>query len=146
MAKYVIESLQYGIGEGDYVCGTFLGAIVAEAKIKADSGETFFWALAEWDGIPNFYKAPESLFSLLTKDDPEDEEIEFFNGYCQDTGDYSEIYKQQDPEWFQLYRCLIYLVRSKDEVCKPFADSVIGKAIDEITVPASDIEDFLTEE
>lgn len=141
MARYLIESVQYGEAKGGMACGPVPGPIAAELKLRTDSGKEFFMTLAEYDGSPNFYRSAESTFELHIK--PEDvtqEQINMLDSHYMSAGCYEDIFEEQDPEWYQLYRYLIYLVRGDEKSCRRLVRRSKGKYLDEIEVPASDIE------
>ena len=146
MARYFIESVKCGVGEGGMACGPVSGPIVAEAKVRTDNGDEFYMSLAEVEGIPNFFKSPRSTYELQVEEEMDDEELEEFQSYFVETGDYAEIFEDPDPEWFQLYRYLIYIVRADWDDCEKFQEETAGKWLDEIDVPASDLEEDYLEE
>ena len=152
MKRYYIESVKSGIGEGGMACGPVSGPVVAEAKIKTDLGEVFYLSLAEVMGIPNFYKTEKSIYDILVNED--DDAIEAIQEKFVDTGDYNDIFKEQDEEWYQLYKYLIFIVsvqkkefeKYKDVVEFKYVDSAVDKYIDEMYIPASDVEEEYLEE
>lgn len=139
MKRYYIESVKSGIGEGGMACGPVSGPVVAEAKIKTDLGEVFYLSLAEVMGIPNFYKTEKSIYDILVNED--DDAIEAIQEKFVDTGDYNDIFKKQDEEWYQLYRFLIFIVRVDWEEFEKYNDAKVDKYIDEMYIPASDVEE-----
>ena len=145
MTRYFIESVKCGAGEGGMACGPVSGPVVAEAKVRTDNGEEFYMSLAEMEGIPNFFKSPKSTYEYQMNDDMDEEALEEFQSYFIETGDYEEIFAQQDPEWLQLYRYLIYIVRSEWEECESYQRETEGKWLDEINIPVSDIEEECAE-
>lgn len=144
MKRYYIESVKSGIGEGGMACGPVSGPVVAEAKIKTDLGEVFYLSLAEVMGIPNFYKTEKSIYDILVNED--DDAIEAIQEKFVDTGDYNDIFKKQDEEWYQLYRFLIFIVRVDWEEFEKYNDAKVDKYIDEMYIPASDVEEEYLEE
>ena len=147
MARYFIESVQYGEDAGGIACGPVSGALIAEAKILSDTGEVFFMSLADVMGIPNFIKSPVSTFDLQIRCEPNDEEIEQLLSWNVDTGEYYEIFENRDPEWFQLYRYLIYIISAGEDSRKTFMSETSGRYLDEIDIPVSSIEeDYIDEE
>lgn len=147
MARYFIESVKCGVGEGGSACGPMDGPVVAEVKVKSDENEEFYMSLAEVDGIPNFAKTAESTYDNQVNMDFDDEAIEAFQK-CQIDGieDYYGIFDDKDSEWYQLYRYLIYIVRADWKECEKFQKKTKGKWLDEIEIPASDIEEEYLED
>jgi len=140
MKDYRISNVKTDEGNG-IACGPIAGPSLAE--LKATSGdESFYLLLADVDGIPNFYKTPESC---LDKAMAEEEDSEFWDRMNSDwfieTGDYDKIFATKDPEFFELYRYLIYLVREFPTVAAKFIEETEGKLLSEITIPKSDVEE-----
>lgn len=144
MSRYLIEEIKYGQGEGGFACGPCEAPYVAEMKVKMDDGKEVFFSLAEVVGLPNFYKTPVSTFEQQLVMDEDILDI-LDEGYIE-TGDYDEFFEKQDLEWFDICRCLIYLVRSSIYECEEFIELVVGKYIDEVEVPATDLEMQFDEE
>lgn len=138
MSRYYIEAIKYGEADGGFACGLVGGAIVAEAKVRNDAGESFYLSLADVCGLPNFYKTSESTFEKQLQMD--EDLIEVLENTFIETGDYEEIFEKKDSEWFELYRYLIFFVSESEEACKELEKLTVGKYIDEIEVPMSDVE------
>lgn len=138
MSRYLIEDIKYGECEGGFACGPVDGPIVAEAKIRTDAGEEFYLSLADVVGLPNFYKTPVTTFEQQLNMD--EAIIDIMDAGFIETGDYDEIFEKRDPEWFQLYRYLIFFVSESEYECDKFAKLTVGKYIDEIEIPASEYE------
>lgn len=118
---------------------------MAEAKVRMDSGEIFYMMLTELEGIPNFFRSPESIYDLYRDPDVDEEVLEGLMKYFVDTGDYDEIFEVRDPEWLLLYRYLIYIIRTEKHIHEHFMHLTCGQWLDEIGVPVSDIENCIIE-
>ena len=134
MKRFFIEEAKYGIGNGGVACGPVELPVVGEVKIKVND-EIIFYTLVEVCGLPNFYKTDESYFEKHIKMDIDDDDIEEISNHFVETGDYDEIEKNKDQEWYDIYRYLVYIVRSDYETCDQFIEETKGKYIDEISIP-----------
>ena len=146
MARYFIESVQCGIGEGGMACGPMFGPVLAEIKVRTDGDESFYLSLADVSDIPNFTKSPESTYESQLAADFSDEELERFHSYYLGLGDYYDIFEAVEDEYYPLYRSLIYLVKSDDESCRKFKEALEGRWIDEVDVPMTEMEQEFREE
>ena len=64
MMKYLIRSADRGADEGGMACGPVGGADVAEAEFEDENGNVFWLSLAEFDGLPNFYRTDRPTFDF----------------------------------------------------------------------------------
>lgn len=142
MKRYLIEEAKYGVGNGGIACGPVDAPIVGEVKIRVE-GETIFYTLAEACGLPNFYISDESYFKKLLDMDVDEEEIEKINEHFVATGDYDEIEENREKEWYEIYRYLVYVVRSDYDACDQFIEETQGKYLDEITIPDAEWESYI---
>lgn len=101
--------------------------------------------LAEVMGILNFYKTEESTYVLHRDMVAPEEELERINKFFLETGEYAEIFDNRDEEYYPLYRYLIYLVRSDWDDYEQFQKESVSKWLDEVDVPASDLEENIRE-
>ena len=146
MARYFIMNAKAGVGEGGMACGPVAGPIVAEAELRNEAGQEFFISLAEVDGMPNFFKTGYSTFREQLTFDMDDEMLEMLERSYVDTGEYEEILTDPDPDWIDVYRYLMYLVRGDSGMEKVFIEATKGCWTDEIRIPKTDIEEELEEE
>ena len=148
MARYFIEKVKCGIGEGGMACGPVSGPIVAEVKVREENGEIFYLSLAEVDGCPNFFKTEESTYNMQVFEEMTEEDADRLNEDYIPVGLYEEIFQltEEDDEMFPLYRYLIYIVRADWDECKRFQKETEGKYMDEVEIPMCDLEeDYLKE-
>lgn len=141
--KHLIKSARWEMGEGGFACGPVAGPVVAEAEIETEDGSTAFYTLAEVEGIPNPMKSEESVLELCIKDELSLEETVIFEDSQIDYGcSYEDFFSCKDEiEGFDIFRYLIYVVRADfDETDKFIADTV-GKYLEDIDVPSSDVEE-----
>lgn len=144
--KRLINSARWGIGEGGFACGPVAGPVVAEAEIETENGEVFFFTLAEVEGIPNLMKSTESVFELNLKAElSEDEEILFEESLTDYDGcSYEDFFESRDEiEDFDVYRYLVFIVRAQESEADRFIKETSGKYIEDVDVPASDVEEDL---
>ena len=141
MANYFIMDAKAGVGEGGMACGPVGGPIVAEAQLKNEAGQEFFISLAEVDGLPNFFKTDYSTFEEQLSFDMSDEEIEMLDKSYMDAGEYEELLTDPDPEWIDVFRYLMYLVRCDTGKEKSFILATKGCWTNEIRIPMTDIEE-----
>ena len=67
---------------------------------------------------------------------------ETINNYSFDyDGDYEDIFADPDPEWHDLIRYLIAIVRAPESENQPFIQTTTGKWLSEIEIPVSDVEE-----
>lgn len=142
MTRYLINSVRTGESDGGMACGPVSGSISVEARITTDKGEEFYMVLSETEGIPDIFKSPISLLDRIM----DDEYDESWAEYHMDVGEYDEIFEAKDPEWFDLFRYLIYIVSADEEDGERFIKKTTGKYLDEITIPKSVVEEELEEE
>jgi len=135
MADYIIESIQYGIGEGAMANHPDESVIVAEIRVNAGD-KSFYLSLSELFGIPQIYKTNESAYLLLINDNEEALEADPL-----DLGGYEEILSVTDDPLYPLYKLLIFLVRADWDDCEALKEKVLGHHLDVETIPPCDLED-----
>ena len=149
MKKLFVEDVRIGESEGGIACGPCSGNAVVEVRFHDEEGKAFFISNVECDGIPNFYMTDESAFDKLIEEDFDNNE-EFYdhmNNECfMEAGEYYDIFSDQDPDWFDAYRYVIYLTRCADEEVEPFIKATVGKWLHECDIPASDVEEEYNED
>lgn len=126
--------------------GPFPGTVVAEAKIQEDGDDTFYMSLVEFDSMPNFYKSDESLYELHLNEDFDEEISDKLEGYIIASGEYDDFFEEPDEEWDRLFRYLVYIVRGEWEETESYISDTVGKYLDEIEIPRSDVEEDYYEE
>lgn len=125
-------------------CGPMPGVVVAEVELQGDGGETLFLSLAEFEGIPNMYRTPASVFEKHFENPVDESFFEELNKkyYIPDFGcSYGEFFGCSDHELFDEWRYLVYIVRSDWDEIDRFKKATVGKWIDEIEIPKCDIEE-----
>ena len=116
-------------------------AVFAEVKVRPENGESFFLSMEEFEDCPQFWKTEQSIWESLSgdgEDIPEKCALE--------TGKYEDLFKNREEPLFELYRYLIYLVRSDWDTCEAFILETAGKLLSELEIPVSDIEEECMEE
>ena len=78
--------------------------------------------------------------------DMSDEAIGALQDCALEVEDYDDVLDDPDAELYPLFRYLIYVIRSESDECKAFMAATAGKYLDEIDVPASNLEDEEFEE
>lgn len=148
MAKYLIEEVKLDQGKGGMACGPVSGPVIGEVKVKGTDEKEFYLSLAEVDGLANFYKTERSTIKDQLNDDWTDEFLHYMNDhFLDDVGDYYDLFEKcREDELYEVYRYLIYLVRSEEKDVQPFIKKSVGKYADEIDIPVSDIEEEYNEE
>ena len=146
MARFFIEDVKCGVTEGGFACGPVFGDVIAEAKIKSDTGEVSFFCLAEVTGIPVFMKTDRSTYDEQMQDNYSDEFIEYLDDHTLGEIDYTDVYTNPDMEYHDVLQYLSHIVLSGWEECIPFMESTKGKWLDEIEIPISEDEQDLLDE
>jgi len=140
MSRYFIESVQAKMTEGGFACGPVPGDVSAQVKVRDESGKEFYIALIEVTGIPCFYKTDTDCLDALLHPEDNEDRIDELMSYEITGGDYEDILRDKTAEYYPIYRYLIYIVRADQETYDQYADLKVGKYIDEIQVPDSDVE------
>ena len=149
MARFFIEDIKCGLGEGGMACGPVSGPVVAEAKVKDDKGEVFYLSLAEVDGFPNFFQTEKSTYEMQVSQNMTDEDVSYLNdNYISVDGDYDNLFEmtEEDEELLPLLKYLTYIVRADWDECKEFQEKTKGKYLDEFEIPPCDLEEEYLEE
>lgn len=142
MTRYYIETTKCGVDKVGMGCG----AEIAETKVKTDNGDIFYMSLAEVDGLAHIYKSVESTYDFQINLDFDNESLKKFHESFILGGHYEEVLADEDAEFYQLYRYLIYVVRANWEDTAAFIEETSGKYLDEIEIPLSDVEEEFREE
>ena len=148
MTRYKVVEARCGLGNGGMACGPVSGPVIGEIHLQGDNGDDFYLCNAEVDSIPCMFKTPMS-----TIDDQINESIfdegprqEFFNSCYMDVGDYDEILQDKENELYDAFRYLIYIVRTSWKDMDSFIAKTVGKYLDEMEIPMSDIEESMMDE
>ena len=145
MIRYKVLAAKCGIGGGGFACGPVSGPVIGEIKIADENGSEFYLCLAEVDGIANWFKTDRSTIDDQLLGD--DESLyDYLNERDLPLGEYEDVLKEKKDELYQAYRYLIYLVRCETKEAEPFVQVTVGKYLDEIEIPMSDVEEELLEE
>lgn len=140
MARYRVLEAKCGVGIGGMACGPVAGPVVGEIKLVDENGDEFYLCLAEVDGIPNWFKTDRSTIDEQLSNDTEDDLYDYLNDNYADAGEYEEVFEDTDAELYQACRYLIYLVRCDRNQEEPFIRSTVGKYLDDMEIPMSDVE------
>lgn len=148
--RYKIADIKNGIAKGSISCGPIPGPIVSEVKFESDKGTTFYTSLTEVEGTPMFFRTEESYYvGQVEEDYGEKDEEEFYSELnahsIGDFCDYEELffalhYGEDQDEMFEIYKLLVYLVRSDWDETDDFSRKVVGRWLDEIIIPRTDLE------
>lgn len=145
--RYYIEDVKVGIGEGGMACGPVSGPIVCEVTLRDEDGELEYHDLLEIEGCPHFYTSMESCYEdlLAEEEDMIDELVNAGDGFC----DYNEAFEDlesEDEDTVMIWRYLIYMVRADWDEVEALKKVSVGKYLDKIVIPASDVEEEYYEE
>ena len=143
--RFLIEDAKCGI-----TGGPLDGIVVTSVKFN-DGGKSKWLNLAEVEGIPCFYMTDEEVYDKLIENDFDDEAQEFFDNASVmefegiTLGEYDDlfdsIYDNQDNPAVPLLRYVISLTRCDMKDVKKLIKTAVGKYVDEIKIPISDVED-----
>lgn len=148
MGKYYVNEVKCGVIDGGMACGPGSGSVVVSVNVT--EGDKSFWlSNTEVTGIPNFYLTDEDIYEKLVNDDDEDfyeklEEkfIKEFDGIV--LGEYDDIFasirKNVGNPAVSLIRYIILLTRCSMDEVEDIVAMAKGKYVDDIEVPASDVE------
>ena len=145
MARYRVLEAKCGVGVGGMACGPVGGPVVGEIKLADENDEEFYLCLAEVDGIPNWFKTDRSTIDEQIKETSE-EVFEYLNDHYLDMGEYVDVFDDPEAEFCQACRYLTYLVRCERDQEEPFIQSTVGKYLDEMEIPMSDLEEEYRED
>lgn len=145
MARYRVLEAKCGVSTGGMACGPVGGPVVGEIKLADESGKEFYLCLAEVDGIPNWFKTDRSTIDEQIEDTSE-EVFEYLNDHYIDIGEYVDVFDDPEAEFYQACRYLTYLVRCERDQEKPFIQSTVGKYLDKMEIPMSDLEEEYRED
>ena len=146
MTRYRVLEAKCGVGVGGMACGPVAGPVVGEIKITDEDGDEFYLCLAEVDGIPNWFKTDRSTIEEQLSDEADEEMYDYLNDNYADVGEYVDVFEDTDAELYQACRYLIYLVRCERDQEEPFIRSTVGKYLDEMVIPMSDVEEEYRED
>lgn len=98
--------------------------------------------------MPTFLKTKTSVLDLLASNNEEDQDKiqQLLDHPINKQFEYEEILSNKRSSLYLVYRYLTYLVRSEKEDTEKFTQETIGKYLDEIVIPKSDIEEDMEEE
>lgn len=156
MGRYMVNDVKCGVADGGVACGPVSGAV--NVSVNISDGEKNYWiSSAEFEGIPNFYITDDDIFDGLMNPFENDEFIEFMNESFVDEfegislGEYQDIFESikenSGNPAVALIRYMILLTRCSMEELDAFLNMAKGKYIDDLEIPASDVEeDWLMDE
>ena len=139
-----IISARYRISEEDLG----FAPVVGEIELENENGKRAFYTNDEFDGMPTFLKTKTSVLDLLASNNEEDQDKiqQLLDHPINKQFEYEEILSNKRSSLYLVYRYLTYLVRSEKEDTEKFTQETIGKYLDEIVIPKSDIEEDMEEE
>ena len=136
MKNYTIENV---LVDGDRLDG---GVVIAEARLRDHRDDIVYMSLSEIDGEPDFYLTDESTFEIQTEGTGDDDFWDHMDDdCCMNAGSYEEIFEEQDPDWYDLYRYLIYIVRAERAEAERYIEQTRGQQLSKIFIPAADVEE-----
>ncbi len=152
--EQTIEDIKVGISDAGMACGPVGGNVIAEVQLRdTDYDEIRFHSMAEVDGTLYFYESDQSLFDILCCDDWTDEMLETVeDNEVSDYMDYEEFFddleenEKCDGEHEDIWRLLVYLVRASNDDTEKAIKEYVGKPLNSIDIPASDVEQEYKEE
>lgn len=145
MARFKVLEAKCGVVRGGFACGPVGGPVIGEIKLANEKGDEFYLNLSEAGGIPNWYKTERSTIDEQMKEASNDV-FDYLNDHYIDIGEYEDVFADADMEMYQAYRYLIYLVRCEMDQVDPFIERTVGKYLDEIEIPMSDVEEEYLED
>ncbi len=158
MKRFLIEDVKVGVSKGGVTCGNVGGSVVAEVCIRDTEKEIVrFHTLVETDGSLSIYESDVGSYDIHIREDSDDEKAwqfvsdmelgEYFN-YDEFFEDLVNL-KTCDEEHTMIWWYLVYLVRAGWEDIKKMKEMSLGRFLEEIIIPISDVEqeyqDRLTE-
>lgn len=139
-----IISARYRISEEDLG----FSPVVGEVEFEDENGKRVFYTNDEFDGMPTFLKTKTSVLDLLANNNEEDQDKiqELLDHPINKQFEYEQILSNKRSSLHLVYRYLTYLVRSEKEDTEKFIQETIGKYLDEIVIPKTDIEEGMEDE
>ena len=146
MKRFLIEDAKCGVANASPMMG------IVATSVKFNDGESSKWFnLAEVDGIPCFYLTEKDVYDVLIENDFDDEMQEFFDKSSilefegitlGEYGDiFDSIYENPDNPAVPFLRYVFALTRCDLKDVDKLVKKAVGKHVDEIKVPISDVED-----
>ncbi|WP_027207189.1 hypothetical protein [Butyrivibrio fibrisolvens] len=149
MGKYYIDDVKCGLEKGGMACGPGFGTVVASVKVSVGS-KTFWLTNAEVEGLPSFYMSDEDIYDRLINISADDDFIDYLDQCFIDSfegiklREYDEmmesIKKNEGNPAVSLIRYIVLLTRCEMEEVDGLVALVKGKFVDEVEIPASDVE------
>lgn len=118
--------------------------LVAEVELKPSNGVPFFYTVIECEGFPMVYKTEQSVFDWWMNPDEHESELDDLQdaGPLYEGENYDELFEDHKGiECYEGLRYLIYIMRASWDNAKAFIEGTKGKNLDEIEIPASDVEE-----
>ena len=149
MGKYFVDEVKCGFEDGGMACGPVDENIIAAVKVT-DGSKSFWLTNVEVAGVPSFYLSEDAIFDRLADACEDDDSLEYldqcfinsFEGIK--VGEYGDIYKSikqnEGNPAVSLIRYIILLTRCSMEEADGVKALAKGKFVDEIEIPASDVE------
>ncbi|WP_022757469.1 hypothetical protein [Butyrivibrio fibrisolvens] len=149
MGKYYIDDVKCGLEKGGMACGPGFGTVVASVKVS-DGSKSFWLTNAEVEGLPGFYMSDEDIYDRLINISADDDFIDYLDHCFIDSfegiklREYDEmmesIKKNEGNPAVSLIRYIVLLTRCEMEEVDKVVALVKGKFVDEVEIPASDVE------
>lgn len=132
----------------DYSGGALPGVVIGEIKLLDDNGNVTYMCNSEVDGLPNWFMTDRSTFEEQMDLDSFDNDdfMSYMNTHSMGLGNYDEALADKHSKWHIALRYLTYLVRCSYEDMDDFIANTLGKYLDEISIPVSDVEENLMED
>ena len=139
MENGIIEEVQVDVGGLP-----FLDFVAAEIKISGCGGASAYYGFVEVDSTLVFFEAEHSLYAaMLSNDDLERFKTGMYPDYC---AFYGEL-EAENPLSVRsrIRKALICLVRAAQEETEALKREMLGKPIETLKLPSSDMEQFYEE-
>lgn len=144
--SYIIENA--GVGMAENAAAPESVPVIGEVAFRDEEGTLHYLCLVEVEGCPNFYLGDRSILTPLMNGDNVDFIEDYMNENYQDYDDYFNIFADDAlaaTELYEIYMYLIYLVRCPSGDDEIFLNETMGKDVEEIEIPVSDVEeDYMT--
>lgn len=156
MSKLFVKDIKVGVSNGGIACGPVSGHPVVEVCIHdADDNSAVYHCLVEVENTLNFFTSSVSNYDIQIDDDCDEETWDAVSETASgDYYDYSEFFdefyalpeEEQCSDQNLIRRLLIALVRADWDETALLVKAAEGKALREITIPMSDMEEEYLEE
>ena len=152
--EQTIVDIKVGISDAGMACGPVSGNVIAEVQLRdPENEEVTYHSMVEVDDTLTFFESDESLYDILLSGDSDDErwelveesEVGGYTGYVEFFADLEEN-EICDGEHEDIWKLLVFLVRASNEDTENAIKEYVGKPLNRIDIPASDVEQEYKEE